>query len=158
MLKSFEREARRRGIPVSHLINQTLRTYITRDKYFEELGFLPLSKDLIRKVLSRIEEKYLIEDAKEFGLTLMKEYISYFFVDVNTNTLLEFLDLWLSRFAYRHRIDYKQHSYCVNHDLGMSYSIFFREYIKALIERIINSPVRFSATGPSTLTFSFETS
>jgi hypothetical protein len=106
--------------------------------------------------LGRIEEKYIIEDAKEFGLSIAKEYIPYFFMDVNSYTLLEFLEIWLGRFPFQHRIDFKRHSYSINHELGMNYSIFFREYITALIEPIIKSPVKFSIVASNIVTFSFD--
>jgi hypothetical protein len=156
VIKALEKESRKKGVPLSHVINKILKNYVTSERYFLELGFLLSSKDLIRKLLGRIEEKYLIEDAKEFGLTIAKEYIPYFFMDVNTYTLLEFLEIWLGRFPFQHRIDFKRHSYSINHDLGTNYSIFFREYMTALIESIIKSPVKFNIVAPNTVTFSFE--
>ena len=156
VIKALEKESRKKGVPLSHVINKILKNYVTSERYFQELGFLLSSKDLIRKLLGRIEEKYLIEDAKEFGLTIAKEYIPYFFMDVNTYTLLEFLEIWLGRFPFQHRIDFKRHSYSINHDLGMNYSIFFREYMTALIESIIKSLVKFNIVAPNTVTFSFE--
>ena len=156
VIKALEKESRKKGVPLSHVINKILKNYVTSERYFQELGFLLSSKDLIRKLLGRIEEKYLIEDAKEFGLTIAKEYIPYFFMDVNTYTLLEFLEIWLGRFPFQHRIDFKRHSYSINHDLGMSYSIFFKEYMTALIEPIIKSLVKFNIVASNTVTFSFE--
>jgi hypothetical protein len=158
VVQTLQQESRKKGVPLSHLINRILKNYVTSDRYFQELGFLLSSKDFIRKLLGRIEEKYIIEDAKEFGLTIAKDYIPYFFMDVNNYTLLEFLEIWLCRFPFQHRIDVKRHSYSINHELGMSYSVFFREYMTALIEPIIKSPIKFSVVAPNTVTFSFEIS
>jgi hypothetical protein len=115
-----------------------------------------VSKDLIRNLLGKVEERYLIEEGKQFGAVIAKEYMPYFFTDVNSYTLLEFMDIWLSRFVYQHRIDCKRHIYSVNHDLGLNYSIFFREYMKSLIESIVNTPVKFSGLAANTVIFSFE--
>ena len=156
VIKALQQESRKKGVPLSHVINKILKNYVTSDRYFHELGFLLSSKDFIRKILGRIEEKYIIEDAKEFGLSIAKEYIPYFFMDVNSYTLLEFLEIWLGRFPFQHRIDFKRHSYSINHGLGMNYSIFFREYITALIEPIIKSPVKFSIVASNIVTFSFD--
>ena len=156
VIQALQQESKKKGVPLSHVINKILKSYVTSERYFQELGFLLSSKDFIRKLLGRIEEKYIIDDAKEFGLTIAKEYIPYFFMDVNSYALLEFLEIWLGRFPFQHRIDFKRHCYSINHELGMNYSIFFREYMTALIEPIIKSPVKFSILAPNTVTFSFE--
>ena len=156
VIQALQQESRKKGVPLSHIVNKILKNYVTSERYFQELGFILSNKDFIRKLMRRIEEKYLIEDAKELGLTVAKEYIPYFFTDVNNYTLLEFLEIWLGRFPFQHRIDFKRHSYSINHELGMNYSIFFREYMTALIESIIKSPVKFSIVTPNTVTFSFE--
>jgi len=111
-------------MPVSHLINKILKNYIAGDRYFQELGFLVVSKNLIRNVLGKVEERYLMEEGKQFGAVIAKEYMPYFFTDVSSYTLLEFIDIWLSRFAYQHRIDCKRHIYSVNHDLGLTTQSF----------------------------------
>ena len=156
VVQTLQQESRKKGVPLSHLTNKILKNYVTSERYFQELGFILSSKDFVRKLMGRIEEKYLIEDAKELGLTVARDYVPYFFIEVNSYTLLEFLEVWLGRFPFQHRIDFKRHSYSINHELGMNYSIFFREYMTALIESMIKSPVNFSVIAPNTVTFSFE--
>lgn len=157
VLKALKREAKKRGTSLGNIANKIFKNYVTRDIYFEELGFIPMSKDFIRKWLSRIEEKFLIEDARELGSTIAKEYICYFYHDVNNYTLIEFLELWFSRFqSYQHGMDNRCHRFSVNHDINMNFSIYLRESLKALIEPIINKPVKFGALTPNVITFSFE--
>jgi hypothetical protein len=156
VIESLQKEANRKGVPSSHLVNKILKNYITSDRYFQELGFILVSKDLTRKFLDKLEEGYLIEQGRQFGSKIAKEYIPYFFADVNSYTLLEFLELWFSRFSFQHRIDYRHHSYSINHELGKSYSIFFKEYISVLVGSIIKSSVQFSIVSENAVTFSFD--
>jgi hypothetical protein len=74
--------------------------------YFEQLGFILVSKDFLRKVFTKIEKAEDIEEfGQELGLTTAKEYVSYFFPQVNSNSLVQYLDLWFRRFqSYQHRI------------------------------------------------------
>jgi hypothetical protein len=75
------------------LWNKCIIDYITRAIYFEELRFIPVSRDFLRKLLINIEDpKYIEEFGSELGLTISKEYVSYFFPEVNPYTLIEFLD------------------------------------------------------------------
>jgi hypothetical protein len=73
---------------------------------FDNLAYYP-SKDFLRKVFIKIEKVDDIEEfAQELGLTTAKEYVFYFFPQVNSNSLVQYLDLWFRRFqSYQHRID-----------------------------------------------------
>jgi hypothetical protein len=63
------------------------------DKYFEELGFILVSKDFLRKIFARIENvQYLIQDSKELDLIAANEYIPYFYYESNSHSLIQFLD------------------------------------------------------------------
>jgi hypothetical protein len=105
VLKTLQREAQRRGISFNNLVNKTLKNYVTSEMYFEQLGFILVSKDFLRKTFSRLNENDIEEFGRELGLTVAKEYISYFFPEVSNTTLVEFLDIWFRRFQfYQHRV------------------------------------------------------
>jgi hypothetical protein len=105
VLKALQKEAERRGVSFNNLVNKTLKNYVTSEMYFEQLGFILVSKDFLRKTFSRLNENDIEEFGRELGLTVAKEYISYFFPQVNNTTLVEFLDIWFRRFQfYQHRV------------------------------------------------------
>jgi hypothetical protein len=105
VLKTLQRQAQRRGISFNNLVNKTLKNYVTSEMYFEQLGFILVSKDFLRKTFSRLNENDIEEFGRELGLTVAKEYISYFFPEVSNTTLVEFLDIWFRRFQfYQHRV------------------------------------------------------
>jgi len=157
ILSQVEKEAKDKGISVSGLVGQIVTKYAKSDRYFDQLGFLPMSKDVLRKWLNRIDEKFLVEDSKELGSTIAREYISYFFHDVNKDTLLQFLDLWFSRFdSYQHKTDGEVHKFAINHDINMKYSLYMKELLRALIEPIILKKVEFLELTPNVISLSFE--
>ena len=74
--------------------------------YFEELGFILVSKDLLRKSFARLNEEHINKDSREEGLTAANEYLPYLFHEVNSNTIVQFLEIWFKRFqCYEHRIN-----------------------------------------------------
>jgi hypothetical protein len=107
IFRSLQKEAERQGISLSSLINKTLKNYIMSDIHFEELGFLLISKDFLRKTLAELhDEKKIKEVGRELGLTVAKEYVDYFFPNVNAITLAQFLKIWFKRFhSFKHRVD-----------------------------------------------------
>jgi hypothetical protein len=170
VLMMLDVEAKKKGISLSNLVNKILENHVTCDMYFEELGFIPVCKDFLRKVFSRIKEEedvqnYLIDDSRELGLIAAKEYIPYFYSESNGDTLVQFLDKWFCKFqCHQHRVDNdnnynnRQHHYfIVNHDINMNFSIALKAFLEALIEPIIKRPVKFNNLTPNTISFSFET-
>jgi hypothetical protein len=148
---------RKRMIPLSHMVKITLKNHVDSERYFGELGFVPVSRDIIKTIFSGIEEKYLVESAKEVGSSIAKEYISYYFGEVNSQTPIRFLAVWFARFvSFRHHVGGSQHSFPLKRDICMKYSIFLKEFLKSLIEPIANSPVGFNVVTQNSITFSFQ--
>src|SRR5215213_1082486 len=129
VIKTLTKEAIRKGISVSSLVNRILKNYVTHEMQFEELGFILVSKDFLRKIFYVIDDEKHVQDfGKEFGTTMAKEYVSYFYPQVNSNTLVQFLDYWFRRFqSYKHtveNIDRSQiHYFTLNHDINIKFSV-----------------------------------
>jgi hypothetical protein len=187
VFKSLQSEADKQGISVNSLINKTLKNYVTSDIYFEQLGFLLVSKDFLRKTFSELaDEKRIVEYGRELGLTAAKEYVSYFFPDVNANTITQFLDIWFKRFqSYQHRVEdivvagaasdsstknkreegegeqkkqqqRQHHIFTISHDINYNFSLSLKAMLEGLVEPIVKSPICFREITPSSVSFSFD--
>jgi hypothetical protein len=181
----LQKEAERQGISFNSLINKTLKNYVNSEMHFEQLGFLLVSKDFLRKIFAELQdEKRLEELGKELGLTVAKEYVSYCFPKVDSCTLIQFLDIWFRRLqSYKHIVDtsrvkdinviieedirkeneeeYQQlqrkeiHYFTVNHDININFSIALKAGLEGLIEPIIKSPIIFKQITSNSISFSF---
>ena len=183
MLKDLQKEAERRGVSFNSLVNKTLKTYVSSEMYFEQLGFILVSKDFLRKTFLKLDEKYIEEFGREIGLTVAKEYISYFSGYVNNYTLIQFLDIWFKRYQFsQHRIQdivdtatsdttdnerkwqkkqpqhhhHRLHSFNVIHDINMNFSLVLKAILEGLVEPITKSPVIFRDITAASITFSIE--
>jgi len=157
VLFRIKKEADKKDLSLNKLINQILKDWISRDMYFQELGFIPTSKEAIRIWLEKLADEHLIEEAKEFGGNRAREYIVYFFGEVTIDTLIDFLEILFSRFpAYQHKVNNRLHYFSIHHDISRKYSIFFGELLKSLIEPIVNSPVKIGNPTANLLNLSFE--
>jgi hypothetical protein len=107
IFQSLQKEAERQGISFSSVINKILKNYVTSEMQFEQLGFILISKDLLRKTFAELhDEKRLEEVGRELGLIVAHEYMTYFFPNVNISTLPQFLEIWFRRFqSFKHRVD-----------------------------------------------------
>jgi hypothetical protein len=156
VVKSLEKEAQKRGVSISNLVNKTLQNYLTCEMYFEELGFILVSKDFLRRIFNKLDSKHVEDLGRELGLTVANEYISYFFPEVNTDSLINFLDLWFKRFqSYQHRLENNRHFYVLNHDINMNFCIALKAMLEGLIEPILKCSVNFRELTSTAITFSF---
>jgi hypothetical protein len=160
VIRALAEAAEKRGDTISGLVNRTLKNYVTSEMYFEELGFILVSKDFLRRIFSSkivSDQKHLEAFGMELGLTVAKEYVTYFFPEVNSHTIIQFLDIWFRRFqSCQHRVDGNRHSYSVNHDISMNFSIAMKSMLEQLIEPIVKNPVDFKELTPNAIVFSFE--
>jgi hypothetical protein len=162
VIKTLTEEAARKGISVSNLVNKILKNYVTHEMQFEELGFILVSKDFLRKIFSVIDDEKHIQDfGKEFGTTMAKEYVSYFYPQVNSNTLVQFLDYWFRRFqSCKHMVENsdrsQKHYFTVNHDINIKFSVALKAILEGLIEPVSKTTVEFKDITANSLTFSFD--
>jgi hypothetical protein len=86
---------------------------------------------------------------------------------VNKNTIIQFLEIYFRRFqSYHHRLRHHStdntssskmiHSFTVNHDINLNFSLALQSILVGLIEPIIKSIVEFNNVTPNATTFSFE--
>ena len=162
VIKTLVEEAIRKGISVSSLVNKILKNYVTHEMQFEELGFILVSKDFLRKIFSVIDDEKHIQDfGKEFGTTMAKEYVSYFYPQVNSNTLVQFLDYWFRRFqSCKHVMEdsdrSQRHYFTVNHDINIKFSFALKAILEGLIEPVSKTTVEFRDVTANSITFSFD--
>jgi hypothetical protein len=163
VIKSLTEEAARKGISVSNLVNKILKNHATHEMQFEELGFILVSKDFLRKIFNAIDnEKHIQDFGKEFGTTMAKEYVSYFYPHVNSITLVQFLDYWFRRFqSCKHIVEdnndrSQRHYFTVSHDINIKFSFALKAILEGLIEPVSKTTVEFTDVTANSITFSFD--
>jgi hypothetical protein len=162
VIKSLTEEAARKGISVSNLVNKILKNHATHEMQFEELGFILVSKDFLRKIFNAIDnEKHIQDFGKEIGITMAKEYVSYFYSHVNSITLVQFLDYWFRRFqSCKHTVENsdrsQRHYFTVNHDINIKFSFALKTILEGLIEPVSKTTVEFTDVTANSITFSFD--
>jgi hypothetical protein len=162
VIKTLAEEAAKKGISVSNLVNKILKNYVTHEMQFEELGFILVSKDFLRKIFSVIDdEKDIQEFGREIGIAMAKEYVSYFYPHVNSITLVQFLDFWFRRFqSCKHIVENsdrsQRHYFTISHDINIKFSFALKAILEGLIEPVSKTTVEFPDVTANSITFSFD--
>jgi hypothetical protein len=159
VIKALENETNFERVPLSNLVNKILRNYLVTQLRSEKTGFILVSKDFFRGVFDKIDEKSIGDYGKDLGYTVVSEYMSSYFPEINSHTLIQFLKSWFKRFqSYQHRIDEQnfRHTFSLNHDINMNFSIALKAILEGLIEPVTKSTVIFGELTSSSITFTFE--
>ena len=96
--------------------------------------------------------------------SLANEYVTSFFPRLDDSTLVQFLETWLGKFqSCRHGIEdtpsynIKRHTFSVDHDINLNFSIALKVMLVGLMEPIIKTIVIFGdRLQSSSVIFSFD--
>jgi hypothetical protein len=157
VIRILKKEANSKGIPLSILLNNILKSYFVQMN-IERPDFILCSKDFFRRIFGKIDEKSLEDYGAELARAIVSEYTSSFFPDIDAYTIVQFLEMWFKRFqSFQHRIDEKnnRHTFSLNHDVNMNFSIVLRVILESLVEPIIKNKLAFGELTSSCITFSF---
>jgi hypothetical protein len=159
VLTGLQKKAESKGVPLSNLVIRIFRDYLMVELHPEKADFILVNKNFFRRVFNKLDEKTIEDFGREIGNAVISEYTSSFFPDINSSTLVQFLESWFRRFqSYQHRVDEEnnRHSFSLNHDINMNFSIVLRVILEGLIEPIIKNKVIFGELTPNCVTFSFD--
>ncbi len=156
---ALEVESRTSGVTLNALASQIFRRHVAWGRYAEKLKLIPVSKDLLRELFQTIDKETLIQTARKLAETSGREHILFLFQRANLNTVIRFLDIWRNHFdASEHRVEGKTHLYTVRHEVNLTFSLFLKEYVSALIQNTVSRPVHFETVSPNSATFAFDES
>lgn len=158
ILNKLKTEAQQKEISVNTLINQTLRSHSDWHSNAAKAGFISVRKRLIMKLMEEISEEKLTDiaefivkkDTKDFVLMLRNEY--------NIESALDVLETWIkiAGYPYRHEVNYEQHHYTIQHEMGIKWSLYLKEQYRFLFEEFGLGRVVFD-TSDNTLSFTVDT-
>jgi hypothetical protein len=157
IFSTVQKDAESKGVSTSGLINQILAQYMNRDRYFDQLGFIPTSKEVLRALTDRVDEKLLVEDSRILGESIRNECIPYIYDNVDKETLIQFLELWCGKFkSFKHETNGQSHIFAINHGISRQFSVHLRELLRGLIEPIIPGNIDFLNITPNFVNFAFK--
>jgi hypothetical protein len=108
VLERLQDKADKEDLTLSKVVSKILKDYVNSEMQFKQLGFIPTSRHFLKKVFEKLDEKYIEDIGRELGLTIAREYVSYFFPKVTPQTLVEYLDLWFARFQSFHHTTFEK--------------------------------------------------
>jgi hypothetical protein len=168
VIEELQTEADNKEISLNILINQVLKRYSEWDKYQSQIGMMPVPKiilsTLIDKAISIATSNgikdishyrdEIISQAAELAFSLMKDSILFMKKHYNLWVVLSVLEEYMkvSGIKADHKIENsRKHVFIIQHELGENWSLFTKELLALIFERLANVKAEISITQNTTV-------
>lgn len=148
--ESLRRLAEQEGVTVNTLAGRALRRFVEWDAFGGKFGFISLPGEVLNRMMDYISE----EEAKTLGTwvgqNLLREFVLFWFKEINLSTVLEAYPRLLSK--YGRAFTYEEHSedgrtvIILKHQGGAKWSTFYREVVESAFRGLLGRTVSVDAS------------
>lgn len=134
-------EAEKRNITFNSFMNSILTKYIEFDNYVERFGFITITKDTFKAIVSALNRETLEIIARDISALALREFNYFKYNEPGVKSFLDFVSLLckyggIGQYEFKNEgLDYR---ISIRHNLGRNVSVLmgmiFNETIKILLE------------------------
>jgi hypothetical protein len=168
VIDEMQTEADSREISLNVLVNQVLKRYTEWDRYQNKVGMMPVPKamllTIIDKAISVAKEEgikdipayrdQIIKHAAQMAFEIMKDTVLFMKKTYNLWVVLDVLEEYMkvSGIKADHRIEgSRNHVFVVKHDLGENWSLFTKELLGMIFEKLASVKAEITVTPNTTV-------
>jgi predicted DNA-binding ribbon-helix-helix protein len=159
ILDTLRQEAKRKDVSVNTLVSQIAKQHTNWHSNAVQAGFISVRRPLVIKLLESQNDEQIISLAKHVALSSNKDFVLMLRRKYNIYSALDMIEGWVraSGYSYSHNLedlDYSNrlHSFIIQHNMGMKWSLYLSELYKTLFEEFGIRNSQFDRTD-STLAF-----
>lgn len=168
VIDELQTEADNREISLNVLVNQVLKRYAEWDRYENRIGMMPVPRvilsNLIDKCMSVAKSSgikdvnhyrdEIIKQAAELAFTLMKDSVLFMKKQYNLWVVLSVLEEYMkvSGIKSDHKLEgSRKHVFIIQHELGENWSLFTKELLALIFEKLANVKAEINVTPNTTI-------
>jgi hypothetical protein len=168
VIDELQTEANNREISLNVLVNQILKRYEEWDRYENKIGMMPVPKVILSSLIDRAisiakssgikdVEHYrdeVIKQAAELAFSLMKDSVLFMKKQYNLWVVLSVLEEYMkvSGIKADHKIEgSRKHVFIIQHELGENWSLFTKELLSIIFEKLANVRAEINVTSNTTV-------
>lgn len=168
VIDELQTEADNMEISLNVLVNQVLKRYAEWDRYENKIGMMPVP----RVILSHLVDKCMsvakssgikdvnhyrdeiIKQAAELAFTLMKDSVLFMKKQYNLWVVLSVLEEYMKVAGIKsdHKLEgSRKHVFIIQHELGENWSLFTKELLALIFEKLANVKAEINVTPNTTI-------
>ena len=168
VIDELQTEADNRQMPLSMLINQILKRYAEWDRYENKIGMMPVPRMMLSNLTDKaisiaknrgVEDVGLYRDefikqAAELAFSLLKDSVLFMKKHYNLEVVLSVLEEYMevSGIKADHKVEgHRKHVFIIQHELGENWSLFTKELLALIFEKLANVKAEINVTPNTTV-------
>ena len=148
LINELDGEAKQRKISQNVLVKQILERYIQWDRYSEKIGMVPVPKEIVETLGSDLDGKD-IDEIINVVFPMIKNNVMFIKGGYDLERCIETLEDYMRASGMKsdHRIDGELHTFIIQHDLGMKWSVFTEQLLTQVFRSFLpDKELRFQTT------------
>ena len=137
MVERLKKEASEKVISLNMLVRQVIKQHIDWHFMAPKAGFIPVRKELVIGLLSKMTDEEIKLLAKQIASTTNKDTLMLLKNRISIESALEIIDSWLKscEIPYRYQATpNNRHNFIIQHDMGQKWSIYLGELYRHMFE------------------------
>ena len=133
LINELDGEAKQRKISQNVLVKQILERYIQWDRYSEKIGMVPVPKEILETLGSDLDGRD-IDEIINVVFPIIKNNVMFIKGGYDLERCIETLEDYMRASGMKsdHRVEGDLHTFIIQHDLGMKWSVFTEQLLTQL--------------------------
>jgi hypothetical protein len=135
---ALEKEAEAKGLSPNALVSMIFTKYTNWDRYAEKFGFVSITHETLRFLLSSVDVERLATAAQESGAEVPKEAVMFWYKKMNVDTFLSYLEnicRYGGQSKYDCQISGDNYTITLRHEFGMKWSYWLKYSLDAALRK-----------------------
>ena len=148
LIDDLDGEAKQKKISQNVLVKQILERYIQWDRYADKIGMIPVPKEILETLGEHLDGRD-IDEIINVMFPIIKNTVMFIKGGYDLERCLETLEDYMRASGIKsdHRVDGDLHSFIVQHDLGMKWSVFTEQLLTQVFRNFASDRnLRFQTT------------
>jgi hypothetical protein len=148
VLARLRKESNDKQISFNTLSNQIFIEHLDWHAHAARAGFISIRKGLITSMLEKMSEQEILRMAEAVARKESKNFILMLRNEYTVTSALDVLETWLKivGYSYRHEVGGTEHSYIIQHDMGIKWSLLLSKLFEFIAEDFELPRVNFDAS------------
>ena len=148
LINELDNESRQKKISQNVLVKQILEKYIQWDRYSAKMGMIPVPKEILQSLGDDLDGQD-IDEIINILFPIIKNTVMFIKGGFDLERCIETLEDYMrtSGMNSDHRVDGNLHSFIIQHDLGIKWSVFTEQLLTQIFRNFASDKdLKFQTT------------
>jgi len=148
LVNELETESTQKGISQNVLVRQILDKYIQWDRFSNKIGMIPVPKGILESLGGELDGRD-IDEIINIVFPMIKDSVMFVKGGYDLKRCIETLEDYMKASGMNsdHRVEGDVHSFLIQHDLGMKWSVFTEQLLSQVFRSFLpDKDLKFQTT------------